>query len=195
MTAFIKNQNMKRLDTLMRVQRTKMLHIAKSCLRCTDDAEDALQEACARAVKTPSQFDAGRAYDDGGYEAWFTRILKNVCFEHHRRRARRPETTYFSTLPDGVVENMAVSDEPDPLAVVLAQGGDGASILVDAMKQLSPTDRCILEDAYFRGREERQIADDWKISYGAVRSRLMTARNKLRDALFVMRTEGLGEEV
>ena len=138
--------------------------LAMLLLRDRDEAEDATQEAVARAwsgwetLRDPSRFDA-----------WFDRILVNVC----RNRMRRARTIRVVALDDAY-------DAP-------AADSHGATIarlaLEPAFAMLSPEQRIIVVMRYWRDLPVEAIAERLAIPPGTVKSRLHYALQTLRTAI------------
>jgi RNA polymerase sigma-70 factor, ECF subfamily len=68
-----------------------------------------------------------------------------------------------------------------PLEFVTAQ--ERSSLVREALKQLSPEDRQLLETAYYKGLSQSEIAERDGIPLGTVKSRARQALKKLRAAL------------
>ena len=202
----ISRMNARRLSRLMENQREAMVKKAAAILRCEDKAEDAVQEACLRVCRTTSGYDPARNYigeTDAGYYAWFVRVLTNICLEWRRSEKRRPEvlasqillTPAQSTGLEGYAPTMETfrqmpqSPETDAEFRLMNFAIEDAGEILDAWKYLPEKDREILEMVYINDQEEVDIAEKENASHGAIRTRLMNARDTFRACLSRARIE------
>lgn len=127
------------------------------------DAEDATQEALLRAWRA-----LGTLRDPAGFQAWFDRILVNVCRDRLRRRAR----IRFLPLDEGGAGGTA--SIADPFRDVLDRDET-----LRALAALDPDERLVVVLHYWA---DLPLADDaartgWPV--GTVKSRLHRALGKL----------------
>lgn len=125
------------------------------------DLADVLQEAWARAWRAWDSADPGRV------DAWFFRIVRNVCLDHHRRRRHEPATDPAADRMDVLVST--IDHDPDGLQ------RDAAC---DLLRGLPPH---LAEILWLRGVLElsyAEIAALLQIPVGTVMSRLHAARRK-----------------
>ena len=138
--------------------------LATLILRDRDEAEDATQEAIARAW---SGWQTLR--DQNRFDAWFDRILVNVG----RNRMRRARTIRVVALDDAY-------DAP-------ATDSHGATIarlaLEPAFARLTSEQRIIVVLRYWRDLPVETIAERLGIPPGTVKSRLHYALKSLREAI------------
>ncbi len=138
--------------------------LATLILRDRDEAEDATQEAIARAWSSWATLR-----DTSRFDAWFDRILVNVC----RNKLRHARTLHLVALDD-------VNDLP-------AAGHSEASIarlaLEPAFTRLSPDQRIVVVLRYWRDLTVEEIAERLGIPAGTAKSRLHYALKSLRTAI------------
>ena len=163
--------NGRRMEDLMRGSRESLENRANVILRDRQMAEDAVQEACLRASRTPCQYEPNKSLageSPVGYAAWFWRVLHNVCLEWTRYGLRHPETpaSSFSSRssegqdqPGDIVERLAGStmDAPDLFEIsgrVLTVAGE----CLDAWKYLTEDEQWILTKAFIEDLSPEQIA-------------------------------------
>jgi RNA polymerase sigma-70 factor, ECF subfamily len=120
------------------------------------DAEDAVQEAFARASVRWGRL---RAYDSP--ESWVRRVAFNVAFTG-LRRARRAVTALAKTQP--------ATGPPLPSASLE---------LLEALKALPPRHRQVLVLHYLVDLPVERVADELRIPLGTAKSRLVRARDAL----------------
>jgi RNA polymerase sigma-70 factor (ECF subfamily) len=137
------------------------------------DAEDLVQEAYARAFAADTQFEAGT-----NLKAWLFRILRNLHVDRYRRARQHPESSFD--------DEGDVSAEPQDLLRDDRELEQLRSVVADdieaALRTLSPDARTVvLLD--LEGLREGEIASVLGCPAGTVKSRLMRARQALRQRL------------
>jgi RNA polymerase sigma factor (sigma-70 family) len=133
--------------------------LANCILRDPIEAEDAVQEAALRAWAR-----RGDLRDPGRVDAWFSRIVVNVCRAELGRRAR-----------------------PRPVTAEAAFSADDGPALRDevgrAVASLTPDEQLVLALRFGRDMTIPQIAAHTGIREGTVKSRLHSAQEHLRASL------------
>jgi RNA polymerase sigma-70 factor (ECF subfamily) len=132
-----------------------------------DDAMDISQEAFVKAYRAIGRFDPDRPF-----YPWFLRILRNQCFDWHRKRKARPAGDLVAELPDARMN-------PE----VLAQRNEIKDEVWAAVRKLGDRDREIIVLRHFQHLSYAEIATTLGIPQGTVMSRLFTARSRLRELL------------
>lgn len=140
----------------------RLYRLAGLLLGDSSDAEDATQEAIARAWRS-----AGSLRDVGHAQAWLDRILVNVC----RDRLRRRQVVRFIALDDGNAARPS-----DPFQEVLDR--DEA---LRAMAALGADQRVVVVLHYWGGLTLDEIAIRTGWPAGTVRSRLHHALERMRE--------------
>jgi RNA polymerase sigma-70 factor, ECF subfamily len=138
--------------------------LATLILRDRDEAEDATQEAIARAW---SSWQTLR--DRTRFDAWFDRILVNIC----RNRVRH-------------VRNIRAVELDDAFGVQAADrhGETVARLTVEpAFARLSTDQKVIVVLRFWRDLQVEEIADRLGLPAGTVKSRLHYALKALRAAI------------
>jgi RNA polymerase sigma-70 factor (ECF subfamily) len=144
------------------------------------EAEDATQDALIRAWKS-----AGSLRDPAGFQAWFDRILVNICRDRLRRR-RRIAFVPIEADPDeaghgpGLIggRNPGLTAQGDPFQAVLDR--DQA---VRAMAGLNPDERIVLTLHYWADLTLDAVAERLGWPVGTVKSRLHHGLNEIRRVL------------
>jgi RNA polymerase sigma-70 factor, ECF subfamily len=141
--------------------------------RNREDAEDALQDAMLRAYLHLNRFDRRSSFS-----TWFTRIAINAALMRLRKdRTRRdlsePQSDYSTDsrpeVPDG---------GPTPDSLFAAK--QTRAKLLQAMDQMRPKWRRIVELRYFDDCSLNEAAATLNISLAAAKGRLFHARNQLK---------------
>jgi RNA polymerase sigma-70 factor (ECF subfamily) len=138
--------------------------VANAILGNEAEAQDAVQDAIVQAWQ---RWDSLR--DQARFEPWFRRIVVNVCRDRLRRDARRPITD--------IATHVELST-PDASAVVHRR------IQVEqAFAQLKPDDVIVLALRHFIDLEIEDIARLLDVPIPTAKTRLRSARMRLRARL------------
>jgi RNA polymerase sigma-70 factor (ECF subfamily) len=129
------------------------------------EAQDATHDAVVAAWRR-----YGSLRDPERFEAWFQRILVNVCRDRLRQRHRRPIVEIDLTQ-----EFVASSDE--------IAGVDDRLALDRAFARLSPEQQIAVALRFYSDLTVDQIADRTRVPVGTVKSRLHAATRRLQAAL------------
>jgi len=142
-------------------------NLARWLLRNGTDAEDAVQEACERALKYFSAFRGGDA------KAWFLTIVRHACYDWLKRN--RP-----SDVVSG--DGAALEDAPDPAATPeqIVVRNASAAALNEAIAALPLGYREVLILRELEDLPYKEIARVVDIPIGTVMSRLARARALLQ---------------
>ncbi len=138
--------------------------LATLILRDRDEAEDATQEAIVRAWSS-----WGTLRDRSRFDAWFDRILVNIC----RNRMRHTRTLHVVALD--AIHDLQTADSHGATIARLA--------LEPAFARLNPDQRIIVVLRFWRDLPVEEIAERLGIPAGTVKSRLHYALKSLREAI------------
>ena len=150
---------------LVRLLERPALALALRTLMDRTAAEDVCQQAFARLWTHGARFDPAR----GNAEAWFRRILINLCLD--RRRALRPVQS---------LEMAAEIADTRPNPEQQAIRSDSRARLAAAMARLTPRQRLALSLFHGDGLSMAEIAVQMETTAKAVEGLLGRARNELR---------------
>jgi RNA polymerase sigma factor (sigma-70 family) len=145
-------------------------NLARWLTRDEHDAEDVVQEAYLRALKSSAGFHGA----DG--RAWFLAIVRNTSYTWLEKKRARGCATAF----DGEVHS-GKADSPSPQEVLL-RDEDKQSVR-RAVEALPAHLREVVVLRELEGRSYREIATIADIPQGTVMSRLARAREQLRQKL------------
>ena len=129
-------------------------------------AEEAVQETFLRAWRAGERFDP----ELGSLRTWLFAILRNVVIDLSRRRAARIGP---AQLPEEPVDEV---EEPLEQALLSWQVEEG-------LRRIGPQHREILVQAYYRERPYAELAHEFGIPEGTVKSRVYYGLRALRNAL------------
>lgn len=163
---------------LVRLYEYRLRAYARGVVRNDQDAEDLTQEAFLRIYRALPLFQR-----QSSFSTWAFRILMHLCLDH-LRQARRPAREILTPeqedrypVPDG---------SPGPEEMVLRS--ELRSHLRDVLAMLPVEQRTVVVLHDVCAFKYREIAAIARCSVGTVKSRLFTARTKLRQSI------GLAEE-
>jgi RNA polymerase sigma-70 factor (ECF subfamily) len=127
-----------------------------------EQAEDVVQETLVRAWREASRLDLSGP----SLMPWLATVARRIVIDEHRRRQVRPAKT-----GEGVVAEMTVDD--DTAATILRV------MVADAMRELSPAHREILNETILSDRTISQAAEVLGLPVGTVKSRVYYALRAL----------------
>lgn len=156
------------LDQLLRLWYPEFLRYSTYQLRDREAAKDVVQDACLTVAK-----QIGRLKDPIAFPKWAYRILHRRGVDYQRKEIRRRRYEVPDNNPDSAVSTGIEPDVED----------DTGHAIRDALSGLSELSYNVIHLHYLHGLSVREIATIWNIPDGTVKSRLHTARGKLRNLL------------
>jgi RNA polymerase sigma-70 factor, ECF subfamily len=144
----------------------ELFGFATRSLRDRGLAEEAVQETFLRAWRAGERFDP----DLGSVRTWLFAILRNVVIDLSRRRSVRIGPAPLTEDP------VDESSEPLEDAMLSWQVEEG-------LRRIGPQHREILIEAYYRERPYAELAVEFGIPEGTVKSRVYYGLRALRNAL------------
>jgi RNA polymerase sigma-70 factor (ECF subfamily) len=145
-------------------------NLARWLMRNEDEAADAVQDACLRALRFIGGFHGG----DG--RVWLLTIVRNTCYSRLKRSAARDKETEFD---DEVHSPEIETANPE----ILLERGRNSEALQGALEQLPEELREVVVMRELDGMAYKEIAEVAGIPLGTVMSRLARARKRLQRAL------------
>src|SRR5438445_3815238 len=145
-------------------------NLAKWLLRNEDDAQDVVQEAYLRALKSFSGFHGSNG------RAWLLTIVRNTSYTLLKKNRAVDLTTTFD-------EEIHVSSHESVSPATILEHSEDAELIKEAMDELPAEFREILVLRHQEGLSYKEIADIAQIPPGTVMSRLARARGKLKEYL------------
>src|SRR5581483_8844407 len=116
-------------DALVRTHWRRVFNIAYKFVARYDDAEDLTQEIFVKLFRSLGTYDR-RA----NFETWLTRVTRNLCIDHYRRRRREAEKIVEDVDPDALTMEQLVS-RPD----ATVEQRDDIAMVRRALAQLPAT--------------------------------------------------------
>jgi RNA polymerase sigma-70 factor (ECF subfamily) len=145
-------------------------NLARWLMRNDDEAADAVQDACVRALRFIGGFRGG----DG--RVWLLAIVRNTCYSRLKRKTARQNETEFDDEM-----HSSECDSPDP--EVLLQRTIDNEALRQALERLPEELREAVVMRELEGMSYKEIAEVAGVPIGTVMSRLSRARKRLQRAL------------
>ncbi|MDW8148547.1 MAG: sigma-70 family RNA polymerase sigma factor [Roseiflexaceae bacterium] len=141
----------------------------------TELAEDIVQETFWRVWRRSTSFTVGR----GQVAGWIFGIAHNLCIDELRRQRSRPVTVQSEQ------DEQTILEQPDLQGDVVnaAIERERRRIILQALAQIPPEQREVLELAYFGGLSQSEIAQRLNSPIGTVKTRTRLALQKMRDLL------------
>jgi RNA polymerase sigma factor (sigma-70 family) len=165
-----------RADKFSRFDRAILPHLdaaynlARWLTRDENEAADAVQDACLRALRFIGSFRGG----DG--RSWLLAIVRNTCYSRLKRRAGRENETEFDD------EIHSPGNEKANPEVLLDRGRD-TEMLRQALEELPEEFREVIVMRELEGMGYKEIAEVAGVPIGTVMSRLARARQRLQRLL------------
>jgi RNA polymerase sigma-70 factor, ECF subfamily len=145
-------------------------NLARWLIRNDHDAEDLVQEACLRALKS---FDGFRGGDS---RAWLLTIVRNSCYTWLKRNRMDELTTAFEE------EIHTTEDQSRSPEALLLERAD-SRVVQEALEALPPEFREAIILREVEGMSYKEIAGLCGVPVGTVMSRLARARQRLEGSL------------
>ncbi len=158
--------NSEAFDTIFRRHYGRLLRQAERRLGSRSEAEDAVQEAMERALRSAGGFGANGEYQIG---AWLSRIVTNRCHDHGQRRAVEERALRQVSLDAARSESA-----PDPELLDMVE--DAIADLPDSQREAFVLR--VVDDLSYA-----ELASTAGISRDNARARVHRARTAIRDHL------------
>lgn len=142
-------------------------------VRDRGEAEDILQDVFVRVWDRADTYNGAL----GSPGAWVSRIARNRAIDRLRARAARPELVDAS-LAYG---NMASDQRSNPEA--RAKATEAQRALRTALASLNPDQRRLIEDAYYLGFSQSELASRFDLPLGTVKTRIRSGMLSLKSSL------------
>lgn len=144
--------------------------VALRIVRSVGDAEDVVQDAWMQVWKRSATYDPGR----GTVAAWLITVARSRALDRYRSMASRNRA-------ESRVDPEPDAPPSDPASD--AASGDVGARVREALGQLQPQQRRVLEIAYFDGLSQSEIAERVQAPLGTVKSWTRQGLMRLRELL------------
>ncbi len=151
--------------------------LAMSILRDKADAEDEVQNACWKAFEHIEQFQR-----DAKFSTWLTRIVVNQCLMRLRQERRAKFVYMDDPLPNDETLTLQLPDRSETPEEGLGKR-EVVAVLKKEINRIPP----LLRNAFVLRDVDRlpieEVAKQLGISVAAAKSRLLRARQELRERM------------
>lgn len=157
------------VDACIRKYSGPIWSLARRVLRSEQDAEDAVQEVFVDLWRSAGRFDPSVASE----LTFVMTIARRRLIDRGRRRARQPKA-------ESLVEPeiLPASEAKDPVEV-----RDEAARVHQAMEQLRPEQREVLQLSLLQGHSHQQVAERTGLPLGTVKSHARRGLMRVRELL------------
>jgi RNA polymerase sigma-70 factor (ECF subfamily) len=145
-------------------------------LRSQSDAEEVLQETFVRVWSRAETYDALR----GTPGAWLTRIARNRAID--RLQARRVRAT-VAVEPAVHASGQPIEPVTRETPETALEGDRTADAVRAALATLTPSQRELIEAAFFEGYTHSELATRFGVPLGTVKTRIRAGLAAMRDRL------------
>jgi RNA polymerase sigma-70 factor (ECF subfamily) len=162
---------------LFELHRQKVMAIAYSYLRNTQDAEDILQETFIKAYQALPSFNLNKGMNFSG---WLTRISINCCLDllrRHQSRQKKESNWAQTQLTNSPANHLAKNPESVGQLQALKDK------IENYLEKLPPKQRMVFILRHYQGFTIREIAEDMGVSEGTVKRMLFRAFGRIRKHL------------
>jgi RNA polymerase sigma-70 factor (ECF subfamily) len=156
-------------ETIVRLYRRRVFHIAYKFVGRHDEAEDLTQDIFLKLFKSLSTFDR-RA----NFATWLISVSRNLCIDHYRSVRRERE----AISPDVDVVTLARPSGGDSPEAILERR-DRVAILRVALDKLAPSLRTAIMLRDIQELSYQEIAERLGVPEGTVKSRINRGRTEL----------------
>ena len=160
------------LETLVRLYHARAVRSAYLVTRDLATAEDVVQAAFINAYEHIRQFDANRPFGP-----WFLKGVLRDAVKGATRRARHVPLEPVSAAGTAPLPEIA---DPEAGPATLWMQRETAEAVMAALAKLTPAERAAIVQRYYLGLSEAEMARVADCPPGTVKSRLHTARGRLR---------------
>jgi RNA polymerase sigma-70 factor (ECF subfamily) len=168
-------------NSLVLTFQRQIYNVCFRTLGSAEDAADATQDTFLSAFRGLSTFKGPAP----GLRPWMLRVAVNTCYDHLRRRQRRPSES-LDALDEVDAEGVAHGDrvvDPDPGPEQHLLSAEVARAIQFALDRLSDEHRLTVVLCDVQGFSYEEAASAMSVELGTVKSRLSRARAQLRDLL------------
>ena len=162
-----------------------ILFTAKKYLMDLQECEDAVQESL---LKLMSRIELLRTLEEPVLTSYVVTTVRNTAINILRRQKRDAQniTSFTESVEESIIE-------PDSIIDIIMDR-EAKRSLREAIDELEPNERLLLEGKYFLGYDDRQLSELLSCAPGSIR---MTHHEKLveryEDALFALMMEDVAE--
>lgn len=164
----VANGSEEALGALFRRHAGVIMALGRRMLGSREDAEEVLHDTFLRLWSHAADFDPQRA----AVRTYLYAVARNLCVSRLRAKAARPAIAALD--PESSALITAFSQTFDLLPLLLARR---------ALEALDERDRVLMEEAYFGGWSQSELAQRHALPLGTLKSRMRRSLIKMRAAV------------
>jgi RNA polymerase sigma-70 factor (ECF subfamily) len=161
----LRNKERKAYELLYDSYASTLLGVISRIIKDSDSADDILSESFIKIVSSFEQYDRSR----GRLFTWMINITRNLCFDKLKSKEFRNQT-----------KNMKIDDAAEFLTSHSTSFDPSHTDLKSLTAKLDPKERHLVDLAYFQGYTHKEIAKEFNMPLGTVKTRLRKAIIDLR---------------
>lgn len=138
-------------------------------LRDRSEADEVLQEVFVSVWNRAETYDVAL----GSPAAWLVRIARNRAIDRLRANTARARA----------VESVPLESQPSENPEISALLGEQQRVVARALNAIPREQRDLIEEAYYLGRTQSELAERHKLPLGTVKTRIRTGLLMLRQQL------------
>ena len=169
----VKEKNRDALEALYSKYGNAIYSMTMYMLRSPQAAEEVTQDTFFNVWRRASSYKSGR----GSFKSWLFSIGHHRAIDEIRRNKRDRNVVQY----DVDIERRAADDTTDPVKYTASRFELGR--IKNALMELRPEQRSIVELAYFGGLTHSEISKKLDQPLGTVKTRMRLALKKLREVL------------
>ena len=139
------------------------------------DIEEFVQQSFTNIYFALPKYRGG---EENSFPAWITRIAVNVCYDHFRKRGRRPESNFTDMATE---ETDYLETVVDPRSISAERQLAAADLVERVLGCLEEKDRIAMTLVYSGDYSLGEVAYFIGISETNLKSRLFRCRNRIRE--------------
>jgi RNA polymerase sigma-70 factor, ECF subfamily len=170
----IAEQDSKALSELYDRYARVLYAVAFKMLNVVEETEEVVLDVFSQVWRTAERYDTKKARVD----TWLFMQTRSRALDKLRARQRMAKAAIIS-VDAGDMEELVSPDNPEEDVVIRER----KTIVIAAMKQLSPEQQQVLQLAYYSGLTHAEIAAQTGLALGTVKTRIRLGLNKLRNVL------------
>ena len=182
-----REHNLLAFEALMRRHNRRLFRVARSVLRDSDAAQDAIQETYLRVFTRLDSYQP-----TGKFGAWITRVALNEALMMRRRM--RGDTISLEEAGDDALSVEETAASETPTADQFVEAAHARALIEHAIDALPENFRTVFILRAVEGLDVRETAECLDINAATVRTRLFRAQRQLR-TLLSRRLQGESTEI
>lgn len=163
-------------EAIVKGHYARVLALVRRSMNNNQDAEDIAQITFIRAHRGLATFRG-----DSALSTWLSLIALNLARNRYWYFFRRRQHDTISLDQPHSIDNIVPTDEATPVQNAIRS--EFTELAARCLEQLDPPQREILRMRYQQQYSYGEIADELKINFGTVKSRVARAREKLRASI------------